>query len=119
MSKNETTKAKPMFVAKPMSALPKREAPKNEPDLESAKAVLALLSELVDDGNGNMVAATISDGAVHATVILARANANKAKRLLAHVLPDGKIVKTRVYPSGDGHEWAVWIADEKPEKKAK
>jgi hypothetical protein len=104
------------FVAKPVTALPKRIAPTNEPDIESATALLALLSEPVDDGAGTMVAATATDGIVHATTPLARAEANKAKRLVAHVLPTGKVVKTRVYASGDGYEWAVWIADAKPAK---
>ena len=111
----ETAAPKVTFVARPVTALPKREAPKNEPDLASANALLVLLSATVDDGTGTQVASTASNGTVHGTAQAARGAANKAKRLLAHVLPDGQVIKTRVYASGDGHEWAVWIEAAKAE----
>lgn len=116
MAKTETAEAPaaPRFVAKPMTALPKREAPKNEPDLALANTLLEIVAGTIDDGAGNQVAATASDGVVYGDAKLARAEANKAKRLLSHVLPDGKVIKTRVYASGDGHEWAVWMEDAKP-----
>lgn len=124
MPKNTTpetpaeTPAKVAFTVKPVTALPKREAPKNEPDMESARALLALLSETVDDGEGLQVTATASDGVVSTEQKDARLSANKAKRLLSHVLPDGKAIVTRVYKSGDGFEWAIWITDAKAEAPA-
>lgn len=105
---------KPAFVGLPLTAIPKRKAPEPEVDLVTANAILAIVSETVEV-NGEQVAQTASDGTTYPDNKSARAEANKAARLLRHVLPDGKGVKTRVYETpekGSGaFAWAVWMVD--------
>lgn len=101
------------FVARPMSELPKREPPKaREFDAASANALLALVSV---DGQ------TATDGATYAEIKDARSKANQARRLLEHVKPEGKDIKTRVYsPEGtEGFAWAIFLAPHKDRKPRK
>lgn len=109
--------AAPSFVARPMTALPKRETPKTEPDLATANALLAIVSG-TSEIDGQQVANTATDGKTFASAEAARKVANSAKRKLEYVVPDGKRVKSRVYGSGTAWEWAVMLADAKPEKPA-
>lgn len=117
MAKNDTN-SKPTFVASgPLTALPTRKPPEKEIDLETANAILALISQNVEV-NGEQVPQTASDGVSYADAKSARAEANKASRLVKHVLPDGKATKTRVYETAKGsgkYAWAVWLTDAKAE----
>lgn len=97
------------FVTMPLTELPKRKAPVQEIDLDSANALLDAISEQIEVA-GKLVTATASDGEVYPDSKSARAEANKAKRLLSHVLPEGQDAKTRVYKTGeDGFAWAIWM----------
>jgi hypothetical protein len=93
------------LIAKPLAELPKRSAPPTrEYDKEAAAAALAIVST---DG------ATATDGEVYADKVAARKEASKTARLLGHVRPDGKSIKSRVYALEDasGFAWAVWMID--------
>lgn len=81
------------FQALPRTAIPKREAPVKTVNLEEANAILAILQGDAIDG----AAPTATDGESYADEKSARAAANKAKRLVGHVLPDGQIVKTQTF----------------------
>lgn len=122
MAKTEAPAA-PAFVSKPLSALPKREAPTREFDANAANALLGIVwtgEAIATDAAGGTV--TASDGQGYADVKVARAKANAARRLLDHVRPDGTDIKTRVYsPEGaDGtFEWAVYLAPHKERKPRK
>lgn len=109
--------AAPAFVARPMTALPKRETPKTEPDLATANALLAIVQG-TSEIDGQQVANTATDGKTYASAEAARKVANSAKRKLEYVVPDGKRVKSRVYGTGTSWEWAVMLADAKPAKPA-
>lgn len=107
--------ATPTFVSRPMTALPKRETPRSEPDLATANALLAIVTGTTEI-DGVQVANTASDNIVYADAASARKVANSAKRKLEHVAPKGKRVKSRVYGEGKKWEWAVYLADPKPVK---
>lgn len=97
------------FVAKPMSELPAREMPSRSFNKEAAEALLAIV---------NQADTTASDGQTYKVKTDAQKAAAAAKRLLVHVLPEGKRARTRVYPSanGKGFEWAVFLDAAKPAK---
>lgn len=106
-------KATPTFVAKPVSELPKRETPKRTFNADAANALLAVVSQ---EGQ------TATDGATYPDRADASKKAASAKRLLSHVLPDGKRSRTRIYStSGDAEKgpfaWAIFLADKKAAKK--
>lgn len=106
-------KETPAFVAGKLAELPKRETPKRSFNKDAAEA---LLSVVTTDG------ATATDGQAYDDRGDAAKKAASAKRLLAHVLPDGKRSRTRVYSTGDDQNagpfaWAIWLADKKPAKK--
>lgn len=107
------TPAKPTFAAKPLSELPKREAPTREFDKETANVLLAIVST---EGQ------TATDGTIYPDEKAARSKASSYKRLLSHVVDSGKHdVKTKVYGEGDGFAFAVYLAphkERKPRKKA-
>jgi hypothetical protein len=107
------------FVPKSLSELPKRiKPPTREYDKEAAAAILAIVST---EGE------TATDGETYPDRASARKEASKAARLLAHVLPEGKAIKSRVYginETGDDSAWSVWMIDaeapaEAPAKAAK
>lgn len=110
----EAAKPKITFVAAPLTALPTRKPPvRAEVDLDTAKAIFDLISATVEI-NGEQVQQTASDGVLYPDTKSARAEANKAARLVAHVLPEGKITKSRVYETDKGSgkfAWAIWLAD--------
>lgn len=111
----------PVFVAVPLSTLPKRSAPVGgrPVDMETAKALYALVS---------VEGQTASDGQGYAEEKLARAKANAARRLLTHALPevteaDGSKhpahnITSQVYkPEGsDSFYWAIWLTAYKARK---
>lgn len=76
------------FQTLAMTDLPKREAPVREFDSETANAILAIIS---NPGQ------TATDGVVYADQKKARTEANKTKRLVNKVVPDGKVVETRLF----------------------
>lgn len=97
------------FVTIPVAELPKRE-PKTF-DRATADALLAAVQNApVESG--------ASDGTSYKTEGEARKVAQKHKRLLSRVTPDGKVARSRVFehPSGKGFAWAVLIADKPAEK---
>lgn len=113
-----------------LSALPKRKAPERTWDREAAEAILAVVSgDMIPVDGGDPSPPTATDGESYSDEKLARAEANKAKRLLAHVLPDGKVAKTATFgidkdgnavlasAATNGYGWAVWMVDA-PEPKA-
>jgi hypothetical protein len=115
------------YTALARSAIPKRTAPGRTVDLEAANDLLAvLMGAPIDDA-----APTATDGATYADAKLARAEANKAKRLVAHVLPDGTVAKSAIFGlDADGEPvlaadgagsfgWAVWLTEAPAEKPAK
>lgn len=118
------------FTALPFTAIPKREAPERTWDREAAAALLAVVTGDQIDGN----APTATDGTAYADQKLARAAANKAKRLLGHVAPEGTTAKTAIFgldkkgspvlasQSAGAFGYAVWLIPTpapKPPKAAK
>lgn len=107
-------KETPAFIAKPLAELPKRETPKREFNKEAANALLSVVS---------VEGSTATDGQTYADRKDAAKKAASAKRLLAHVLPDGKRSRTRVYsttPDEAGpFAWSVWMTDKKAPKAKK
>lgn len=103
--------AAPSFVSRPLSVIPKREGPQKEIDLPTANILLALVYENGAPKMDGEVQTTASDGVTYDDKNAARAAANKAKRLLGHVRPDGFDITTRVYQpeNSDKWEWAVWM----------
>lgn len=75
-----------------LSSLPKRKAPEKTWSKEDADSILAILTATVEGDQP-----TASDGVAYADVKAARSEANKAKRLVNHVLPEGKIVASLVF----------------------
>lgn len=122
-AKTDTVAGPITFVSRPLSAIPKREGPKNEIDLVAANAALGIIFA---DGKPAMdgdVQTTLTDGVTYDDKNAARASANKAKRLLGHVKPDGFDITTRVYQpeNSDKWEWAAWLTvtpEPKPAKPA-
>lgn len=105
-----------------LSALPKRLPPTRDAwDKDAAAALLAVISAAPAGDPPSPPTAT--DGIAHADQKLARAAANKAKRLVGHVLPDGKATKTAIFgldkkgqpvPANEGvgtFGFAVWLID--------
>lgn len=116
------------FQAMPLSAIPKRKAPERTFDQETADALLAIVSAPIPEGGS---APTATDGTAYADTKSARAEANKAKRLLSHVAPDGQIVKTAIFgldaegntvlasdKAAKGFGFAVYLAPAPAEKAA-
>jgi hypothetical protein len=87
------------FTTIALADLPKREAPIKTFDAETANAILAIVS---------VTGQTATDGAAYADVKAARAAANAAKRLLAHVMTDeAKKIETRIFGVADGKAVAI------------
>ena len=112
MPKDTKTTAPTFTAGAPLAELPKRETPKRSFNKEAAAALLAVVS---------VEGATATDGETHKTRAEAQKRAASAKRLLGHVLPDGKRSRTRVYSTGESEEsgpfaWAIWLADAKASK---
>lgn len=114
------------YQALALASLPKRKAPERTFDAEAANAILALAQAA--EGQG------VTDGTAYGDVKAARAAANKAKRLLSHVAPEGQVAKTALFGiDSDGNPvevnagsgsfgFAVWLIaapEEKPAKPAK
>lgn len=106
------------YVSVDPASLPKRQRRGNakEFDQESANALLAIVGK--QDGQ------TATDNTEYAEQAKARSAASKARRLLLVVAPEGKLVRTRVYGTGEKGDqppfrWVVWFATEKPKKAAK
>lgn len=76
-----------------LSALPKRVAPEKTWDKAAAEELLAIISGEMIEGS----APTATDGVAYADQKAARSEANKAKRLVTHVLPEGKIVTSAIF----------------------
>lgn len=107
------------FTALSLAALPKRKAPERTWDREAAASLLSIVTGDLIDGSPP----TVTDAVEYADEKLARAEANKIKRLLGHVLPDGKIAKTATFgidvngdpivasASAGKFGWAVWIIE--------
>lgn len=106
-----------------LASLPKRKAPERTFDAEAAATILGLISEA--EGQG------VTDGTAYGDVKAARAAANKTKRLLAHVAPEGKVAKTALFgidkdgnpveitSDGKSFGFAVWLIDAPAEAEAK
>jgi hypothetical protein len=121
--KTETVTGPITFVSRPMSAIPKRAtAGASGPDLEAAKTLLGLVFENGAPKTDGENVLTASDGVTYEDQSKGRVAANRAKRLLSHVKPDGFHTVTRVYqPEGsEKWEWALWLEPEpaKTEKAA-
>lgn len=102
---------KPTFSTKPLTELPKREAPTREFDKETANTLLAIVS---------VEGQTATDGTIYADEKAARSKASSYRRLLTHVVDTTKHdVKTKVYGEGDGFAWAVYLAPATPKKPRK
>lgn len=94
--------ATPTFSAKPLTELPKREAPTRVFDRETAEMLLKIVS---------VEGRTATDGIIYTDEKAARAKASSYRRLLTHVVDTSKYdIKTRVYGEGDGFAWAVYLA---------
>jgi len=119
----------PKYQSLPLSALPKRLPPTRDAwDKEAAAALFAVIN--ADAAGDPPSPPTATDGVAHADQKLARAEANRAKRLVGHVLPDGKAVKTAIFgldkkgqpvPAAESvgtFGWALWLIDAKPETPA-
>lgn len=125
------TPAKPSYQALPLSALPKRVPPtRGGYDEEAARGLLAVISADFDTEKGE-TQPTATDATAYADQKIARAEANKAKRLVSHVLPEGKAVKTAIFGlAADGktpvtaaesagkYGWALWLIDAPAETPA-
>jgi hypothetical protein len=108
-------------------SIPKREAPERTWNHEAAAALLAVVTGDAIDG----AAPTATDGTAYADQKLARAAANKTKRLLGHVLPEGQSAKTAIFgldkkgqptiasASAGAFGYAVWLIATPPAKTAK
>lgn len=115
------------FEALSFKAIPKRAAPAREWDKDAAAALLAVVTGDQIDGN----APTATDGLAYADQKIARAAANKAKRLLGHVLPEGQSAKTAIFgldkkgqpvlasQSNGTFGCAVWLIPTPPPKAPK
>jgi hypothetical protein len=120
-TKNETADAPtPAYVSRPITAIPKK-ASSVEFDPAAANALLALVfadGAPKADEAGNIL--TASDGVAYPDKVKARTAANKAKRLIARVRPEGFNTETRVYqPEGqETWEWALWMAPAKVKAEA-
>lgn len=119
------------YQSLPLNAIPKRKAPERKWSPEDANALLAVVSAPhIPVEGGEPTPPTATDGIAHADEKTARAEASKAKRLLAHVLPVGKIVKTVTFgldkkgqpvrgsDSAGKYGWAVFLTDAPPAKAA-
>ncbi len=96
------------YTAIPVESLPKRVSRVKEADIETANALLALVS---------IAGQAASDGESYPTQADARKEAGKARRMLVRVASDPELVKSRVYGTdADGWRWAVSIGT--PEEKA-
>lgn len=83
------------YQSLPITALPKRQPPtRGAWSAEAANALYAVISAPIPDGGSQP---TATDGVAYTDLKAARAAANKAKRLVAHVLPDGYTVKTALF----------------------
>lgn len=116
----------------PFNLLPKRQAPVRTWDHAEAAALLAIVTGPgVAGAKGEPTAApTATDGIAYTDQKLARAAANKTKRLLGRVLPDGKVAKTGIFgldadgaavlasDSAGTFGYAVWLIDAKAPKVA-
>lgn len=116
----------------PLNVIPKRKAPAHEWDKEAAAALLGVVTAdpIKVEGSDETVPPTATDGTAYADPKLARAEANKAKRLLGHVMPTGKIAKTVLFgldkkgqpvlvaDSIGSFGWAVYLADAPTPKAA-
>jgi len=111
------------YQSLPLAALPKRLPPTRDAwDKDAADALYAVISASFDAAKGE-TQPTATDGVAHADQKIARAAANKAKRLVGHVLPDGKTVKTAIFgldkkgqpvPANEGvgtFGFALWLID--------
>lgn len=117
----ETVDGPISYVSRPITSIPKRVTPAAEFDPAQANALLALVFENgapKADGDGNVL--TASDGQGYTDKVKARTAANKAKRLVGRVKPDGFNTITRVYqPEGqETWEWAMWMEAAKPKADA-
>lgn len=101
------------LVAKSFTDIPKREAPGRSVDLDEARQILDIISSKMADGTPQ----TATDDIEHDDVKKARSLSNKYKRLVERVVPDGMTVKTRVYESGKGFRWAIYLAADKKASK--
>lgn len=119
----------PKYQSLPLASLPKRQPPAREGwDKDAAAALLAVIS--ADPTGDPPSPPTATDGTAYADQKLARAEANKAKRLVGHVLPEGKAVKTAIFgldkkgqpvaaaESAGTFGWALWLIDAPAETPA-
>ena len=94
------------FISKPLADLPKRVGRPSTFNADEANALLEIVS---------VPNATATDGIVYTSRAAATQPANKTRRMLLAVLPDGKAAKSRVYENATGGwEWAVYMTDEAP-----
>lgn len=108
------------------ASIPKRATPGRSWDHDEANALLSVVTGDQVDGS----APTATDGAAYADQNAASAARNRAKRLLAHVLPDGMVIKSVIFgldangvpvlasDSAGTYGWAVWLAIAPAEKPA-
>ncbi len=103
------------LIAKSVTDIPKREAPGRTVDLDEAKSIYAILSAKGPDGQPQ----TATDDIAYDDIKKARATSNKYRRLVSRVVPDGEVVKTRVYEIDGKTRWAIYLsADKKAAAKA-
>lgn len=112
------------YQSMPLAAIPKRAAPVKKFNQAEADELLAVVSAAVPEGASPP---TATDGTAYASEVLARAAANKAKRLLNRVKAETVIVKTAVFgldaagapvlakASAGQYGWAVWLVAAPPE----
>lgn len=92
-----------------VAALPKRERLGGRQfDRAAADALLALVAT---DGT------TATDGVTYTDPKAARVASNAARRLLAHVAPEGRIPATRHDTSDAGTTWVVFLTDAPTEEQ--
>ncbi len=119
------------YAIMPLASVPRRLPPERKDtwNKEQADALLAAISGPAIEVDGKPSPPTATDGTAYADLKAARTAANRAKRLVARILPTDKIAKTAIFgldkkgqavqqaDSAGTYGFAIWLTA-KPAAKA-